>query len=132
MIKIESVAEFAARGMRERAARIAVGWGDHEYRWVYHAENLTLELVHDGRWCYEVDLERCTTSAEMLDWIFQVQGKGWPGASESLLMALFDLLHPQGNLCSWGVERGPISVRKVIERETGPNGAINHDKKGKT
>ncbi len=39
----------------------------------FKPENLTL-LVNIGYW-YEVDLERCNNSAQLLDWIFQVAGK---------------------------------------------------------
>jgi hypothetical protein len=39
----------------------------------FKPDNLTL-LVNIGYW-YEVDLERCNDSAQLLDWIFQVAGK---------------------------------------------------------
>lgn len=54
---------------------------------------------------YEVDLERLTTSAEVLDAIAQVAGKGWPGGSAvvtGFVHALDDVLHLQHNLCSSG------------------------------
>lgn len=45
---------------------------------VFNRQYLTIEvpLPSHGQF-YEVDLERCNTSAQMLDWIFQLQGKTW-------------------------------------------------------
>lgn len=116
-MKIEDAREFFARVEHERVERIANGWGDSGGKWVFHPENLTLELVHRHYW-YEVDLERCGTSAAMLDWVFQVHGRFGKGTTESLLDALRDLLHPQGELCSWGIERGPIDIPLVIAKRT--------------
>ena len=68
---------------------------------------------------YEVDLERCTTSAEMLDWICQVAEKTWatPDTVGNLAMALNELLRPQATVCALGVEGDPIEdVRKAIEK----------------
>jgi hypothetical protein len=56
---------------------------------------------------YEVDLEECTTSAEMLDWIMQVAGKSWatPEIVAGLVQAFADILDPQRHLCSGGASR---------------------------
>ncbi len=83
--------------------------------WTFNRSNLTLEHPNS----YWVDLERCNTSAEMLDWIFQVNTKGWatPEVIAGLVHALRDLLHPQANLCSMGVERGPINPERVIKKQ---------------
>ena len=43
----------------------------------FNRENLTIEIYDKGTWAYEIDLERCTDSAELLDWILQLHGKGW-------------------------------------------------------
>jgi hypothetical protein len=53
---------------------------------------------------YEIDLEDCTTSAEVLDWIAQIEAKTWgtPIVVGHLVTALCDLLDPQARLCSWG------------------------------
>lgn len=77
-------------------------WGS----WLYDHSNFTLTW-HDPEGEYEIDLETITTSAEMLDWIFQVQGKGWMTAKglADLLQAFEDLLHPQSNLCSGGRDK---------------------------
>jgi hypothetical protein len=83
-------------------------WGP----WRLDAERLALDCYLDGSWTYEVDLERCTTSAEVLDWIAQVSGKGWFDAADPdaqvvghLVMALDALLCPQATLCSFGMDR---------------------------
>jgi hypothetical protein len=67
---------------------------------------------------YEVDLEQCTTSAEMLDWICRVAGTDWatPDTVGNLAMAFNELLRPQSTVCTMGVEGEPIEdVRKAIE-----------------
>ncbi len=89
--------------------------------WRFNPETLVLELFNaDGHSVYEVDLERCQTSAEMLDWIMQVQKKTWATdeTTAALVRALHVLLRPQANLCSDGTERGPIDVAQVIARRT--------------
>lgn len=59
-----------------------------------------------GGYRYEVDLERCLTSAEVLDWICQIAGKIWdePIVGD-LVQAIDDVLRPQANLCSFGASK---------------------------
>jgi hypothetical protein len=85
-------------------------WGD----WWYSQKNLTLEF-HGERDGYEVDLERCNTPAQAMDWIFQIAGKNWatPEVLGHLIQALDDLLEPQANLCSFG-HRKTMDVRKHL------------------
>jgi hypothetical protein len=85
--------------------------------WKFNKQNLTLAHSGKGRG-YEVALEECTTSAEALDWIFQVESKTWASTEDlgDLVRAIGTLLSPQGTLCSGGQEQGPIDVRKVIEQ----------------
>jgi hypothetical protein len=86
--------------------------------WRFDRQRLVLDL-HDskGRWIYEVDLERCRTSAQVLDWIMQVATKLW--ATDAIIGALVReldrLLEPQATLCSFGKERGPIDVEAVVD-----------------
>jgi len=73
--------------------------------WRLETTNYTLDAFDtNGHWLYGVDLERCTTSAEVLDWIMQVAGKQWatPELMSGLLCALRDVLNPQATLCSCG------------------------------
>ena len=76
-------------------------WG----KWVYHAHNLTLEYEGaSGAW-YEVDLERCNDSAQILDWLVQVLHKGWSTRADigDLLRALDDLAGQlQSKVCGFG------------------------------
>lgn len=46
-------------------------WGN----WKFDADTLALDYAPQGHWQYEIDLERCATSAQLLDWVFQIQGK---------------------------------------------------------
>ena len=88
--------------------------------WIYHPENFTLECSDERGFIYEVDLELCRTSAEMLDWIFQVSKKTWATADivKDLLTAFDDLLSPQATLCSFG-RNGQINPREILRsRET--------------
>jgi hypothetical protein len=79
---------------------------------------MTLTSVSHRSGFYEIDLEDMRTSAETLDWIFQVAMKSWatPDIVASLITAIDELIAPQANLCSCGVERGPIDVWDVVHR----------------
>jgi hypothetical protein len=81
--------------------------GDAWGPWVYQKENLTLQYApRDGHWWYEVDLEKCVSSAAILDRIFQIRSKREDLVSAEdighLVAALNDLLQPQANVCSFG------------------------------
>ena len=45
----------------------------------FQKSNLTIQIEsNDGKeWLYEVDLEKCTDSAQILDYILQIAGKEW-------------------------------------------------------
>ena len=76
-------------------------WG----RWRYERSNLTLVLLNDGKWEYEVDLERCNDSAQILDWIVQVSEKAFASPVDvgHLVAALDDLSDGlQEKVCSFG------------------------------
>jgi hypothetical protein len=52
---------------------------------------------------YQVDLEQCLSSAQILDWLCQVAHKTWATDHVTgLLAALDDILNIQGTLCSDG------------------------------
>lgn len=70
-------------------------WGD----WALDPTDSILKHVPTG---YNVHVSDIDTSAAMLDWIFQVQGKPWADAKcmHGLLCALDAILGPQGNYCS--------------------------------
>ncbi len=96
-----------------------VGWkipkpesGDTWGNWRYKAKLLTLTHVPED---YEIRLDECSTSAETLDWIFQVASKTWvtPEDLGNLILALDDIIDPQANLCSFWLKqearRGKVS-----------------------
>ncbi len=74
-----------------------------------------------GRELYDISLTRCRTSAQVLDWIFQIANKRWAtdGVIAGLVRALNYYLHPQSSLCSFGVERGPIDPGAILQRRSG-------------
>lgn len=76
-------------------------WGP----WRLDTENCVLYPVEPYR--YEIDLETCTTSAEVLDWICQIAGKTWADNATlaGLIRALDDILNPQSFLCSGGASK---------------------------
>jgi len=62
-----------------------------EERVKYEGDCLVLYDV-DGREIYWIDLNRCKDSAELLDWIFQINLKTWatPGMMKALLNSIED------------------------------------------
>ena len=69
-------------------------WGP----WRYQEPTSVLEYVpQDRHWWYEIDLERCHTSAQVLDWVLQVCVPGNVSAEDILYLfeALEDLLEPE-------------------------------------
>jgi len=88
--------------------------------WCFDPNTLTLTL-HGGPYPYEIDLQRCRTSAQMLDWVMQIAVKRW--ADDRILASLvraFDaILRPQATLCSLGHERGPIDAKTLLAGERG-------------
>ena len=75
--------------------------------WEYDKKNLQLVLrIHPY---YDVDLERCTTGAQVMDWIFQLRWKSWctPDVMMSFLdtfeKAFSDIFHSTAQaMCSMG------------------------------
>jgi hypothetical protein len=72
-------------------------------------EDLLVLWTEAGGYRYEIDLEECDSSAQVLDWICQIAGKTWGGSEAAhnhivggLVNALIGVLHPQANLCSSG------------------------------
>jgi hypothetical protein len=72
----------------------------------------TLVLEHDDGHGYEVDLEDCTTCAQVLDWIFHLRDKTWLTSTDigDLVEILRLVLDPCRNLCSWGADKGPWNI----------------------
>jgi len=101
-------------GMRARGREVRAGnvkWG----QWEYDPKFLVLSHGLTG---YEVDLERCGTSAQTLDWIAQISHKTWSSAEDvgQLVKAMDELLHFQSRLCGSGVPR-TMDVAKHLRGE---------------
>ncbi len=91
-------------------------WGP----WILNTDSLSLEYGNR----YDVDLESCLNSAQVLDWIIQVSHKSWVDNSvlAGLIRALDDVLNAQANLCSFGKQK-EITVTKLrkLVRDTAAN-----------
>jgi len=89
------------------------GTGHRWGHWRYVKRDLALEYItDDGYMRYDITLNRCRTSAQILDWLCQISQKSWatPEDVGNLLKALDDLAGGlQGCVCSFGHERGPIT-----------------------
>lgn len=74
-------------------------WGP----WSINEKHLT--LVHESSG-YDVSLRACKSSADILDWIFQIRDKTWADSATmvGLLNAFEDVLHPQKNYCGGGID----------------------------
>ncbi len=77
---------------------------------------------------YEVDLEECLTSAQVLDHVAQIASKTWADDATvaGLIRALDDVLHPQATLCSGGAAR-EITAQKARQMAAQ---AARHRKRG--
>ena len=82
----------------------------------WRLDTKTYELCIDAQG-YRVDLERCYTNAEVMDWIFHTRGKGWGDEEWLGLIDCFELiLNPRANLCSFGADKGPCKPRELVDR----------------
>lgn len=71
-------------------------------------------LDRPRRWLWYIDLETCQDSAGILDWIYQARTHFDGQDLVDLLQALYELLNPQANFCSWGMDKkaNPVKVIK--------------------
>jgi hypothetical protein len=97
------------RGIRDGAS-----WGN----WRLDAETLTLVLESPSY--YEIRLDEITDSAQMLDWIFQIQTKSWAtnDVIGNLIRAFDDIFMPQGTLCGQGAGK-TINAKKFLSERLG-------------
>jgi hypothetical protein len=81
--------------------------------WSLDTETYTLhKITHEEIADYPVDLERCLNSADVLDWILQIDGGENDQVTLGFVRAIDDLLAPQRHLCSFG-KSTTLSVRKM-------------------
>jgi len=66
--------------------------------WIFDKKRFVIKTI--GRHWYEVDLERCLTAPEILDWIVQLHKKTWVDDKiiYDLIEILDDILDIQGNI----------------------------------
>lgn len=69
---------------------------------------------------YDIPVASLTDPAQLLDWLCQIKGKNWATdeALAGLVRAFDDILHPQTNMCSWGIGR-KIDPFEVIAMDEG-------------
>lgn len=93
---------------------IPTKWG----RWKLDLERLVLIDSHPSGYGYEIDIEKCTTSAEVLDWLAQMRTKTWVNTEDlgDLIVAFDDILSLQATLCSGGEDCGPIDVAAIVQK----------------
>jgi hypothetical protein len=87
--------------------------------WTYDPSTLVVRYREGFSEEREVDLERCNTSAGMLDWIMWFSNKNGTTteAIGDLVRILHILLHPQATLCSYEEEHGPIPTGNEMRDE---------------
>lgn len=104
-------------GRGDRAVDNRVNARLEPHGWTWHRDSASLRKLRAGDVFYSVPLTDMRTSAEALDWIFQLRQKSWLTDEElgAVLFALDELLRPQQHLCSGGTEHGPIDVARVLE-----------------
>jgi hypothetical protein len=117
--KIFCVADLAAVKPYKGALRMVTFGDSNGEHATARLDNLTIELYRGDRQMYWIDLERCLTPAQVLDWIFQVHKKTWMTAEllRTTLEALDCALNPQGSLCSCGLaaEIAQKDLRGLVE-----------------
>lgn len=97
----------AAPSRPEYLVRIAT---QHFGPWWFDRTTLTLNLLNDeGGHEYQLDIERCSSSARLLEAVTRLTTAPWatPEQVGWLLYGLTELVRPQESLCSGGEERGP-------------------------
>jgi len=79
------------------------GWGS----WSFNHSALTLDLLQAGLPAYSINVRGVTSSACMLDAIFDLKSKPWANNEVigDLVTALQDLFDPRVTLCGGGRDR---------------------------
>ena len=93
--------------------------GDRWGYWELDTTELTLTFdPSDHGREYWIRLDTINTSAQMLDWIFQLSGKTWmtPKDRADLLDAFEDILDPQATLCSGG-ESKTLNAKEYLRKK---------------
>lgn len=91
-------------------------WGN----WTLNVTNACLEYVDpsSGSMFYQVDVDEMTTSAEILDWIFQIEEKTWASSAVvgDFVAAIAEILGRE--VAGGGVDR-PIDPKIILTANYG-------------
>ena len=96
---------------------IALDDAQRDNCWDYDAQRQVLQFREEPHQSpYEIDLRSMTSSAVVLDWIAQINGKIWgtPKVVGDLVRLLDAVLDLQGNYCSGGQVRGSVDVSQFL------------------
>jgi hypothetical protein len=108
MISSIDFANYQPPTLEERSKRWGGWWLEHRH--------LAYPAYVGGD--YPINLDRFTSSAQVLDMIAQVSMKSWatPECVAGLVRAINDVLHLQGRLCSCGKDMRltPAQIRKLV------------------
>jgi len=87
-------------------------------RWNVDTKQALLTTVITPGADYEVPLEEMTSSARIMDWIFQVQEKTWASATDvgDLVEAIRDIF---GRSFCGGANDAPINAKAVLSKQLG-------------
>ncbi len=85
---------LSLRDLNKLYPTVGLTHGDKWGNWTYDAETFVLSYSSPRRSCYEVDLEECTTSKRVLDWINHIWWKTWLSDQDraDLVRAFQDIL----------------------------------------
>lgn len=94
-------------------------WGD----WSLDTNTRQLVYNDDEGNNYEVNVDEFTSSAPVLDWIFQLQGKTWmtPQGMGDMLAAIDGIFHVQSSFCSGGQDHKIDATACVTAYIANPN-----------
>jgi hypothetical protein len=110
MTEILTFADYRPPTLAELSKR----WGG------WRLEGLELLFPAYTGGCYPIDVQRFTSSAQMLDMIMQIAHKTWADDEclAGLVRALNELLQPQAHLCSCGGDKRltAAQIRQLVKR----------------
>jgi hypothetical protein len=91
--------------LKSRAAELEREWGSWDENWKVIPSTNELEFVGHAYAGigYRIDLDRCKSAEQAMDWLLQIQSKGW-GTPE----ALYDLLKAFRDITPYKPMRGHI------------------------
>ncbi|MEH1850590.1 MAG: hypothetical protein V7L11_02635 [Nostoc sp.] len=82
--------DFLAQGEANHKERLQNGVTINSLKVFFQKSDLTIQFRGTKLVSYEVYLERCCNSDELLDWVFQLKGKSW---ELGLIYAFLEILN---------------------------------------